>query len=139
MTFIKLIHNGTSYTVNATGVSVAGQTNIFNNPNANGNEIVEIQTQSYNNPTYSISGIHFTGVSGTLSYPNLLSMYRHKYNGTNPIYLVVSYGTSSSLVGADGVSTSIPVVMKSYTFPLNTGDSRNAYLPVASATFIETK
>jgi hypothetical protein len=143
MSYTKLIHNGTTYTVNNTGVTVGGQTNIFNKPNTNGTEVVEIQTQSFNNPTYVLQGVHFTGKAGTLTYSALLDMYKHRYTGSNPIYLMVSYGAIASsdntLVASDGVTTSIPVVMTSFNFPINTQDTRDGYMPVGSINFVETK
>lgn len=139
MTHIKLTHDSTTYLVNGIGVAVAGNVNLFNKPLANGTDIAEIQTQSYNNPNYSISGIHFTGVAGSLTYAALLSMYKNKYDGSNPIYLEVQYGDSDNLVGADGTTTSIPVVVSSFTFPISTSDSRKGYMPVASLNLTETK
>jgi len=139
MTYIKITYNSTTYVVNGTSVTVAGQSNTFSKPNANGTDIVEVQTQSFNNPLYNIGGIHFTGASGTLSYPILLSMLKHKYDGTNAITLEVQYGNGTNLVGSDGVTTSIPVIVKSFNFPINTGDTDDGYMPVASLNLIETK
>ena len=138
MTHIKLVYSGTEYAVRATGVTIGGRTNTYNTPNANGTAAVEVQTQSFENPTYSIQGIHFVEGSTNLSYTNLLSMYKHKYTGSNPIYLLVKY-EDTDLVASDGTSTSIPVVMSGFNFPIKTNESRDGYMPVGSATFIETK
>lgn len=139
MAFTKLIYNGTTYTVNNTGVTVGGKTNLYNKPDTNGTTVVEVQTQGFNNPTYVLQGVHFTGKAGTLTYPALLNMYKHRYTGSNPIYLLVSYGASDNLVASDGVSTSIPVVLDSFNFPINTQDTRDGYMPVGSINFVETK
>lgn len=139
MTYIKLTYNGVEYKVPATGVTVGMQGNVFNKPNVNGDSVSVVQTQSFTNPLYTIQGVHFTGATGTLSYPVLLSMLKHKYDGSNAITLEVQYGDSSLLVGSDGSSTLIPVVVKSFNFPIQTTDSVNGYMPIGSITLLETK
>jgi hypothetical protein len=147
----KLTFNGTEYNVPCSGISVSGQKNVDIKPNANIDGPVEAQTMAFENLSFNIQGVRYTGTAGDLTYAALLSMYRHKYSGpaasgTNgPITLEVSYGparvtggTETDLVGSDGVTTSIKVVVKSFTFPLNTQDSTNAYLPVGNITLVET-
>ena len=139
MTYVKLTYSGTTYLVQATSVTVGGQANITSNPDANGTAVVEVQTQSFNNLAYNIQGVHFTGSAGTLTYHIMLEMLKQKYDGTNAITLQVQYGTSTDLVGSDGATTSIPIVVKSFNFPIKTTDSKDGYMPVATIQLIETK
>ena len=139
MTYVKLTHDGTTYTVQATSVTVGGQANIVTTPDANGTEVTEVQTLSFANPIYNIQGVHFTGVADTLTYSALLDMLKHKYDGTNAITLQVRYGEDVDLVGSDGTTTSIPVVVKNFNFPITTKDSKDGYMPVASIQLVETK
>jgi len=139
MTYIKLTYNNTEYLVPATGVTVGMQNNVFSETSVNGSSVSEVQTQSFTNPLYNIQGVHFTGVSGTLTYGVLLSMLKHKYDGTNEITLEVRYGDSTDLVGSDGLTTVIPVVVKSFNFPILTTDSQDGYMPVGTIQLLETK
>jgi len=139
MTYIKLTHGGTEYVVRATSITVGGQANTSNNPTANGTEVAEVQTLSFSNPIYNIQGVHFTGVAGTLTYVALLNMLKHKYTGSNAITLQVQYGDSTNLVASDGTTTSIPVVIKNFSFPIKTSDTKDGYMPVASIQLLETK
>ena len=139
MTYIKLTYDSTTYTVQGTSVTVGAQANITSNPDANGTGVTEVQTLSFNNLMYNIQGVHFTGTANTLTYVALLNMLKHKYDGTNAITLQVQYGDGTDLVGSDGTTTSIPVVVKNFNFPIKTDDSRDGYMPVASIQLVETK
>jgi hypothetical protein len=141
-TTIRLVSSAFTGTTNpqviGDKVTVSGKKNNVVVPNANVSSIVEVQTQSYENPKYIISNVMLTGSSGILTYPQILQMYRWKYTGTNKIYLTVGYGTASTLVGVDGTTTSIPVMLDDFSLDISAKDTKSAYLPTASLTFVET-
>jgi len=122
----------------ASQVTPSGKKNIDSSPSANIDGPVKVQTQSYENLTIGLQRILFTQESGTITYENVLTLYRHRFDNTNPAYLEVSYGTDKTLKGSDGTTTKIPVVLESFNFPIDTSDSKNGYMPVGSLTFKET-
>ena len=132
------INSGVAVRVKCTGVSVGGKKNNNKTPNANGDDLVYVQTQSYENLTYSISGIHYTGESGILSWADVITLYKAKNTSTNYAVLTVTYGDSTQLTGLAG-TTDIKVALDTLNFPISTIDSKEAYLPVGSLTFTETK
>lgn len=119
-------------------VTPSGKKNIDVSPSANIDGPVKAQTQSYENLTFQITGIHFTADSGTITYENVLTLYRHRFDNTNPAYLEVTYGDTKTLKGSDGTTTKIPVVLETFNFPISVTDSKNGYMPVGSLTFKET-
>ena len=120
-------------------VTPSGKKNLDVSPSANIDGPVKVQTQSYENLNFNIQGIHLTEDSGTLTFDNILTLYRHRFDNTNPAYLEVTYGDTKTLKGSDGTTTKIPVVLESFNMPLSASDSKNAYMPVGSLTFKETK
>jgi hypothetical protein len=126
-------------TVRCQSVQVGLKKNNEVKPIDNGTALAYVQTVSYENPRYSIRGVHFTGETGTLTYADVLALIRLKYGTSSAPTLTVTYGTSSTLVGADGTTTAIKVILDSADFPIDTGDSNRGYLPVATLNFIETK
>ena len=139
------INSGTAVRVLCDNVTVSGKKNNKYDPNANlTGDIVEVQTQSIENPMYRVQGIHFTGASGTLTYPMFLTLYRHKYGGAAetgalaPVTLNVTYGSGTALVGVDGSTTNIKVIMEDFNFPIDVKDSAGGYLPIGNANFRET-
>lgn len=136
------INSGTAVRVLCNKITPSGTKNIIAKPNATGEELVEIQTQSFENPVYKIDGIHFTDESNILTYANILTLYKARYNGSNAITLNVTYGGDSakSLVAAcDTTSTDISVIMKTYNCPIDVTDSKDGYMPIGSITLQETK
>ena len=65
-------------------------------------------------------------------------MAKVKYDGTNPIYLNVAYGSSSTLVARDGTTTAIPVIIDSFDLNFNHKNSQNGQIPAVSINFKET-
>lgn len=123
-------------------VTAGGKREVIVDPNANPTYLAYAQTQAVENTVYSLQGVHFTGASGTLTYADLLTLLKLNYNGTNAPLLTVTYGVGSStqtLSDFTGSTTGIKVVVKDYTFPINVGDSREGYIPVATINFIETR
>ncbi len=126
-------------TVLASAVSVGLRKNITVQAPENGDNLGYVQTQSYENPRYAIRGVHFTGASGTLTYADVLNLIKLKYGDVAAPTLTVTYGTTSTLVGSDGTSTAIKVILESCDFPIDVSDSKNGYMPVATLNFVETR
>lgn len=140
-TFVKLTFDSTTYTIPCTSVTPAWNNNTVTSPKANGGSVSEIQTQSFDNPTYTITGAHFTGGAGSITYDALLAMAKLKYDGTNAITLEVRYGLTGStidLVGSDGSTTAITVILNSFNFPISTKDTLQGYIPVGNIILQET-
>lgn len=119
---ITLTFGGVTYGVLCQGVLIGWTNNTVSKPNANGTSVSEIQTQSFENPLYTLRNVELLESSSLygsamLTYPVLISMLKNKYDGTNGILLSVNYGASSSkkLVRSDGVTEDIPVVIKSFS------------------------
>lgn len=126
-------------TVVCSQVLVGMKRDVVTNPNANPTYLSYAQTQGVENPTYVLQGVMFTGGSGVLTYADLLTLLKLNYSGSNAPTLSVVYGTSTSLVGYDGSTTAIPVVVKDFTFPIDVRDSRNGYLPSLNINLVETR
>lgn len=135
-----LINSGNPVTLVCNQITVAGKRNITHKPNANVAGPVYIQTQSFDNLGISISGVHFTGTSGTLTYAQIMSMYTTAYANTagTTITLNARYGLSNYLTGSDG-ATNIKVVLESFNYPIDATQTRDGYRPIGSLTFRETK
>lgn len=128
----------TSKIIKCNGITVSGSKNIDMTPNSNiSTGPVEAQTQSFENLTYAISGVHYTDESGVLTWDDVLILYKKKYDGTNYSILNVSYGNSTSLKGLSG-STDIKVLLRVPSLPISATDTRDGYLPIGSLTFVET-
>jgi hypothetical protein len=146
MNYVKLTHpsinSGTAVTVLCDQINIGGKKNISNNAYVGGTVQSEIHTQAFENLGIQMQGIHFTGQTNTLTYPMLLTLYRAKYDGladtTCTLNVVYGSGTQTTLVGVDGSTTNIKVVMESFNFPISTKDSKGAYMPVGSINWVET-
>jgi hypothetical protein len=51
---------------------------------------------------------------------------------------VYGYGTAKTLVGVDGTTMDIKVVMEGFNFPIDAKNTKEGYMPVGSITFVET-
>lgn len=122
--------------------SLSGKKNINYDTNANGGEIVEVNTQSYENISISIQDIKLVPNSESsdtfITWDDILTLYKMNYNGTNAPVLNITYGDSTSVKGANN-STDIKVILESMDMNMNTRDVKNAYLPTVNLNFIETK
>jgi hypothetical protein len=141
---VTLTYNGVTYRVLCNQVNVSGKKNNDSTPYTNIAGPVEAQTGAFENLLISLQGVHFTGESGTLTWAGLISMYKQPYGGASatgvqgPITLNVRYGSTVNLTGLEG-STNIKVVVDSFSFPIDTKDSRDGYLPIGTVTLKETK
>jgi len=127
-------------------VLVGGTKNIDKKPNANIDGPVEVQTNTYENLTLTLQRVKFpfttTDLANTalFNYSDLLDMYKHKYTGSNKYTLVVTFGkdVDYTLAGLDSTS-GIPVVLKSFSMPIDIQDTLNAYQPEVNIILSETE
>jgi hypothetical protein len=134
------INSGNYLTVLCDSIRVSGKKSNIKKPNANLNgSIVEVQTQSIENPSYVVANVNITGGSGTLTYSHILSLYRLAFTGYNPVYLKFVSGSSTGLVGVDGSTTEIPVILESFDIVYNHLSSAEGSIPLVNLTFVETK
>jgi hypothetical protein len=132
----------------ANTVNVGIKKNNTTQPIENGINLAEVETQSVNNPTYSIQGVSITGETGTLTYDHVLKLSALHFNGTNAPRLTLTYGkptavTLSHLKYVTGnltpTSESIPVILESANFNFSAKDTASGYIPQGSLTFVETR
>jgi hypothetical protein len=121
------------------GVTVGFKRDVDLKPNANGGTLAYAQTQGQENPTISLRNVQFNGGTNVLTYTDLLALSKINYDGSNAPTLQVNYGPSSQLVGFNGSTTSIPVVIKDFTFNIDARDTKDGYLPSASINLVETR
>ena len=140
VTILTLAHS-TIGTVDvfANSVTVSGKKNNIVKPRVNGDDLAYVQTQSYENLKYIISGVNFTGVAGSFAYTDLLELYKVKYDGTNPIIMRVVYGNNITLPNLSEATTGIYVMLDDFSFPIDVTATKDGYIPKASLTFTETK
>ena len=131
------INGGDPVKVLASGLTLSGKKHLQLKPNANINGPVEVQTQSFENLTISIQGVHFTGETDTLDWDDVLTLYQSKYDGTNYIILNVAYGSDDTYV-AGLTGTDIKCVLETPSLPINMTSSRDGYLPVGTLILRET-
>jgi len=132
------INSGNPITIYCDAVQVSGKRTVEAKPYANIGGPVEAQTLAFENPRYALRGIRFSPDLTTLTYEQVISLYKLKYNGTNAPVLSVTYG-NRTLKGVNGTSTNIKVILESFDYPVDARDSRDGYLPTGSLVFIETK
>ena len=125
----------------ASGIKYSGAKNVSSDPNPGSFNIVESQTQSLENPKIVVDNVSIENDSGSLTIANILDMYKHKYDGGNPIVLFIHYGSNNenTLLNFDKETTGINVVLEDFTIDLDTTSIRDAQKPVISLEFVETK
>jgi len=124
----------------AVQVTTSGRKTVKTEPLPSGDRKSEAQTQGYENLKYAVTGIHFDpDTPNHLTWGDILILYKHRFDGTNPAIMKVSYGISTAreLTDSDG-NTEIPVILESFSFPVNVSESRGGYMPVGTLTFTET-
>lgn len=132
---------GGAKTISARVLAVGFKRNTEAKPNVNGGSMAKVQTQSQENMTYSLNGVTFTGATGELTYADLLTLAKLNYDGTNAPTLAVAYGrgnAATSLIGFDGVTTAIKVIIKDFSGNFDTSDSDGAYRPSFTVNLVET-
>ncbi len=126
--------------VSAQSITASGKKNNSVQPLENGTALARVQTQSYDNPRYTMSGVVINlANTSSIQYSDILELYTMRYDGTNPAKLRVTYNTTSQLTDTDGTTTDIPVILESYTWPIDMGDSRDGYRPTVTLNFVGTR
>lgn len=135
-------------TIKCNKIIVGFNRDITVEPNANPGTLAYAQTQAHANPVYSLVGVHFLSSSTYFSYADLLTIAKLNYGPQAAATLAITFGkdndsdnspdTSQSLVGFDGSTTSIKVVLKDFNFTIDLSDSRDGYRPMATINFVET-
>lgn len=132
------INSGTPVRIVAPIVNVSGTKNLTKTPIANGTDYVEVQTNSYENFTYSISNAYLTHETNTLTWNDVITLYKQQYDGTNYSTLNVTYGDGTALNGLSE-SSDIKVILNTVSIGMDTRGTKNSYRPVMNLTFVETK
>lgn len=135
-------------TIKCQRVNIGHKRMIISDPNANNTDVVEVQAQSYENPTYNVQGIMFTGETGTLTYADCVTLTKLPFDGTNAPVLTITYNaadtagnytTGTAVVSDSAGSTSgISVVVESFNSVFDAQDSKDAYRPSGTLSFRET-
>jgi hypothetical protein len=130
----------TAITVLCGVVTCGGKKNTETTPAANVDGPIIVQTQSFENITISLSNVQFTQGTDTLTWSDILSLYSHKFADNNPAYLEVQYGKGDTIFNLTGTAgtTKIPVILQSFSLPIDTRISVEGKIPTAKLTFIET-
>lgn len=123
-----------------TSITIGGRKNVLRQPLENGTALARVQTQSYENPTYSLNGV-VVDLSNTnsIQYKDVLSLYTMKYDGTNAPVLRAKYNTNNSITDTDTTTTDVPIILESYNFPIDMRDSKDGYRPTATLNFVGTR
>lgn len=134
------VNGGTPATIICDKVTVSGKKNIIQKPYANGLSLSEVQTKSFENLKYVISGVHLTDGTNILDWDDVLALYKASYDGTDAATLNITYGKTGAEKVLNGLSasTDIKVILETPSLPIDARDSKGGYLPVATLTFIET-
>lgn len=132
------VNSGSQVRVLCQSISISGKKNNQVKPDVNGDDIVEVHTQGFENPRYVCNNVYFTGAANTLTWDDVWSLYKAKYTGSNSITLNITYDTNTVLNGIS-TSTDISVILDTCSLNLDTSDSKDANRPIASLSFTETK
>lgn len=133
----------TTYTLDFGSVQVGYKINTESNPNANGGEIVEVQNQTFQNPTYSLQGFLLTERTGTLTFDKLRELSLRKYNPAEKYLLLkIDYADTGSSILPDskGNTSGIRVVIAGFSPVIGTSVYRESdrNVGVGSISFVET-
>lgn len=130
------INSGDQTSILADSVVVSGNKNNAKQPNIN-SDLVEVQTNTHENITFNVTGVHITNEEGTLTWSDVLTLYKKRYSGANSSALQIVYGEDNNLTGL-GETTNIKVILDNFRFTIDTKDSKNAYQPKLTLMFSET-
>lgn len=132
------INNGNPVRVFCNSVRVAGQKNNTSRATPSRMKKSTGQTVSVEPLTFVLQGFMLTGEVGSLSYSDVLKLYRHKFSGENVVKLRVRYADGVVLTGVEG-DEDIVVLLDSFNFPIDVGSSYDAkVVSGGSLTFRET-
>ena len=138
------INGGTPVRVMCTKITPSIKVNNVKTPNSNIGELVEVQTNSFENPKYLCNGIKYTTGTDILTWEDVLTLAQLKYDGTNAATLTVTHkdynGNEVVLPSLSGATSGIKVLLdETPSINIDVADSRDGYLPTGNLIFIETK
>lgn len=116
-------------------------------PYANPGTLAEVQTQSQENPSISLTGVQFLSGSSDITLADLFTLGKINYDGTNAPILRVIYGRDSdgdgrpdttTALAAYAGSSNISVIVKDFNVSIDASDSKDGYRPVATVNLVET-
>lgn len=135
----SLINGGVPINIYCTSVGTGNKRSINAKPNANVAGPVEVQGKAVENRKITLQGVMFDTTKTIVTTEEMEDLLQLAYDGTNAPILTVTYGlTGTETLKSMTGSTSIPVILESYNYPISVTDSRNGYMPIGSMTFIET-
>jgi hypothetical protein len=124
----------------ATSVTPAGKKNNTMKPLENGTAQARVQTESYNNIRYSVTGIVVDlQNTNSIQYRDIIDLYTMKYDGTNAPKLYVVYGDGTNLVDLDKTTVQIPVILEDFNYPIDVSQTRDGYKPQITLNFMGTR
>lgn len=134
----------TSKIISCQAVNVGGKRNIDSQPWANINGPTEVMVNAFENQTIAIPMVFYDTRASALdsslfTIEDVQTLIKSTYDGTDAPILTVKYSDNGTkqLQSLSGSNT-VPVVLKSYTYPINIMDSKDGYMPTGSLTFVET-
>jgi len=135
----SLINGGTPVTLQCSKVLTGNKRSINAKPNANVDGPVEVQGKAVENRKISIPNVYFDTEVTIVTAEEMEDLLQLEYDGTNAPILTVTYGkTGTETLKSMTGSTSIPVILESYSYPVDVSDSKGGYMPVGSMIFVET-
>lgn len=136
----SLVNSGNPVTIRCTSVTTSNKRNLTVKPNANISAPIEVQGNAVENRRIVLNRVMFSSsVATALTEEDLENLLSLEYDGTNAPILTISYdrGGSRTFKSMTG-STSIPVILESYNYPIDMIDSDQAFLPSGTLSFVET-
>ncbi len=135
----SLINGGTPVRIYCTGVNAGNKRSLNAKPNANVSGPVEVQTKAVENRKIVLQRVHFDTTQTTITAEEMENLLQLEYDSTNAPILNVTYGKAGAetLKSMSGV-TDIPVILESYTYPINVQDSDQGHMPVGNMVLMET-
>ena len=135
----SLINSGVPVTLQCNKVMTGNKRSINAKPNANVDGPVEVQGKAVENRKITIPTVHFDTEVTIVTAEEMEDLLQLEYDGTNAPILTVTYGkTGTETLKSMTGSTSIPVILESYSYPIDVTASKGGYMPVGSMTFVET-
>lgn len=129
------INSGSATRVLCSDVVISGKRNNDSTPDVNISETpVEVQTLAIENLKYILNDIKITNEALTLTYGDMLSLYKSQ----SPAVLNITYGMTTVLPSMTGSTSGINVLMIVPSTKLNVRDTKNAKIPISTLTFVET-
>lgn len=134
------LNSGDPIKIETKNIKVNGSVNINISPDVSSTNIpVEAHTSTVENFKYTLVGTITDSTSPvrTLTWDDIITLYKKTYDGTNYAILNVQYGTDKVLSGLSE-STDIKVWMQKPGLTLDASNSKDARLGGLNLEFVET-